>query len=628
MLFINTQNDSQKKIFTKFPSQKKSFKLIFIAILILSFAASLTNSKEEKQTQNKTDTQFESRVVELDDSNFTEFNKTNTKFYLYLYEDNCKKCIKFSAQFDKSSFLAQDKFGVKFAKANLDKSPLLRKHYSIHRLPEVFWANYEEQDFHEYPGRLAPKALVKFINSQLNYTSEELQTWEQLEQKRKSGKYAVFVGDIQKFQKAYERFVKVARDEEIDVIMWTKSADLLRKFNVAAGNFDAVLINKRKKSGVEIVANLGINESTTVSDVERLMEIYERKPYAKMNEHSLLLSVEKDSPTPTLFLLYSTKNKTQSSSEYNSQISRDLSKLAIKYRREFHFINASLSSKKLIKPIMNTFNLSADNAPLLLLISDNQEYNDDVDKYVFPADKLQINEQNVEQFLADFKAQKLPKLIFSESLPENSTDENGVFHLVGSNYEDFLFRNTEKDIALMLYGHFSLVNGEIYERFTHVTNKLKNNGNLLFAIANPIFNEIRHLAYDTLPTLFVIKGRNYQERIKNVVRFDSEALAYDTLGMIEFIKANVANAISTVEALEDEDKIFEAQKENVLSPVPIKNEEELIDFDEYNAGLRRYVRDLMDEDDEEEYEEEYEEEINEQPPKKTKGDKKRRNEDL
>lgn len=619
MLFNNTPNNSFSKL-------KKSLIITISLVLILtSFLSLITTSKQEKQpseTKQEQKTTFESRVIELNDETFPEFNRTNSKFYLYFYEDNCKKCDKFALKFDKSSFLAEGQFGVKFAKVNLDKSPKLREHYAIHKFPEVFWANYEEADFHEYPGRLAPKALLKFINSQLNYTSEELVNWEQLEQKRKKGKYVVFAGDVQKFQKAYERLVKVAKDEDIDVIMWTKSAEILAKFGVAAGNMDAVIINKKKKSGVEIIANLGISEATPLKEIERLMEIYERKPYAKLDEYSLLLSAERNPATPSLFLLYSAKNKTQA--EYNSQISRDLQKLARKHRKEFQFMNASVASDA-AQPLIRVFNITAEKVPALLLISDNKEYNDDVDKFAFTFDSdKQLNEQNVEQFLQDFKANRLQKVIFSDPLPHNATDENGVFNLVGNNYEDVLFKSTDKDIALLLYSDFSFVNTEISERFALVVKKLKSNGDLLFAKANPMFNEIRHLAYDKLPTLFVIKGKNQQERINNVIAYNAEN--YDTLGMIEFIKANVSKAIGTIEAMESEDKIFEEEKDSLLSPVPKEKEEELIDFEEYNVGLRRYVRYLMDEQDEVQEEEEDDEPV--EQLRKKKGEKKKQKDDL
>lgn len=589
-------------------SLKNSVASLYSLLLMLTSLVMLMNSKKEK-VQSKQDTNFVSNVLDLDDLTFSEFNKTNTKFFLYFYESNCKKCEKFSPKFAKSSAMPQGQYGVKFAQVNLDKSPKLREHYDIHKVPEVYWANYQEEDFHEYPGRLAPKSLLKFINSQLNYTSEELVSWEQLEQKRKNGKYLVFAGDISKYQKAYERLVKVAKDEDIDFIMWTKSADLLRKFDVPFGSMDAVLINKRKKTNIEIIAKLGINESTPVKELERLMEIYERKPLSKVDDYSLLLSVEHNPPTPSLFLIYNGKNKSES--EHHAQISKDLNKLARKYRTEFHFMNASTSSN-LALPLMYIFNVTTEDVPALLLINDNKDYLDDVDKYAFPTNKP-INEQNVEQFLNDFKSKKLQRVIFSDPIPENVTDENGVYNLVGFNYEDILFKNTDKDIALLVYSEFSFVNQEISERFIHVVNKLKNNGNLLFAKVNPLFNEIRSIEYEKLPTLFVIKGKNYEERIKNIREYKEEN--YDTLGMIEFIKANVANTISNIEVLNEEEKILEAEKDNQYSPVPKEKEEQLIDFEEYNAGLRRYVRYLLDEEDDEDYQSDEDEEPVVQPKK-------------
>jgi len=577
---------------------------IFSAYLLLSCLIIVTKTKDIEQSPEG------SKVIELDESSFQEFNRTNSKFFLYFYGDNCKKCNSFSPKYDKSSIFAEGKWEVKYVKVNADKNPNLKTFYNVHKVPEVFWANYEENDFHEYPGRMAPKALVKFINSQLNYTSEELISWEQLEQKRKSGKYLIFAGDINKYKKAYERMVKVAKDEDIDLIMWTNTDDLKKIFEVPQNEMDVVLVSK-KKSGLEILGNLGINENTSAKEIENLLEIYERKPFGKLDEYSLLLSVETNPVTPTLFLIYSSKNKTHS--EYNSQIFADLEKVARTYRKQFHFTSIALSSN-LVMPLMAVYNISVENIPTLLLINDDPKFTDDVEKYIFPINQ-KINEQTVEQFLKDFNEKKLPKVTYSDPIPENSTDENGAYNLVGDNYEEFLFR-TQKDVVLYFFSDYAFVNQEITERFDYVVKKLKNNPNLLFAKANPLFNEMRKIHYENLPTLFLIKGKSYEERTKNIIEYKTEN--YDTLGMIDFIKNNVACSISNIENLEDEQKFFEIQKETKLKPVQKDKEEELIDFDEYNAGLRRYVKYIMDEKDADTDDIDSEEEV----PKKKRGSKK------
>lgn len=575
----------------------KALLLIYPAIFLISLMFEKISSKRKPREPKLEVAEdfFESRVVELNDANFHLFNTTTPVFYLYFYSTENPKCVKFSAKYDKSSYLAErSEWKVVYAKINIETSPKTAEFYHVKSTPTVFWGNYKENDFHEYHGILAPKSLVNFVNHQLNYTSEELVNWEQLESKKKNGNYLIFVGDIEKFKNQYGKVVKVVKDEDIDVVMWTKSNSLYDRFNVPRNHFDAVVLNK-KKSRIEFVSNLNIDENTSPDEIRRLIEIYERQPYEKVDEHTLHSSIEHHPPTPTVILIYSRRNKSQA--EYNKHIADSMSKLADKYRREYHFMNVS-TSNSLCHTLMVFTNVTEQNIPTLILFNDDPTYTDDVEKYVFP-ENVNINEKTIEQFLSDYRNKKLQRVLFSDPVPTSAVDDNGILHLVGTTYEDTIFKQTKKDVVLFFYSDLGKKNALYWDIFQFVYRKLKNNTELVFGRINPLFNEVFLIHYEELPSIFVIKGNSYEERLENIVKYETKV--FNSTNILQFIKKSVSTPLSSIETTESDQLFYENERKKVLKTKKKEREEEVINFQEHNSGLRRYVRYMMDERDQEQF---------------------------
>ena len=295
--------------------------------------------------------------------------------------------------------------------------------------------------------------------------------------------------------------------------MWTNSNSLYDRFNIPRNHFDAVVLSK-KKSRIQFVSKLNIDENTSPNEIRRLIEIYEREPYEKVNEHSLHSSIEHHPPTPTVILIYSRRNKSQA--EYNKHIGDSISKLAEKYRREYHFMNVS-TSNSLSHTLMDFTNVTEKNIPTLILFNDDPTYTDDVEKYVFP-ENVNINEKSIEQFLSDYRNKKLQRVLFSDPVPTSAVDENGILNLVGTTYEDSIFKQTKKDVVLFFYSDLGKKNAIYWDIFQFVQKKLKNNTELVLSRINPLFNEVYLIHYEELPSIFFVKGNSYEDRLKNIVK--------------------------------------------------------------------------------------------------------------
>lgn len=590
MLFNNSNNSL---------TYRKSLTLFSVLLLLINISLTLAK-KNKKSKAPKKAKNFTSRVLNLTDDTFAEFNSTNKQFYLYFMTNKCKKCDIFNPKFDElSDLLQKTQYKIPCVRVNLDENKKLQEHYEINSTPKLFFANYEDNDFHEYHGKNSPKTLINYVNHQLNYTTEEVKNWEDVQKKKKNGYYLIFVGDVQKYAEIYKKIIKAAREEDIDRILWTTSEEIYDKFSINKNSFDVVMLKKSKKN-LEVKGNLNVRENHTVKELENLMEIYERKLWGKADDYSVLLSLESGAPTPSLFVIYSAKNKEQK--EYNKEINSLMDKISKKYIREFHFLNFTLGSN-LATPFIKVFNLTRANAPYLVLVNDNQKYDDDVDKYIFPIDQ-KINEENVEKFLDDFKQNKLNKITFSDPVHVNGTFRNGINNLIGKDYENFLFKeNLGKDCLFYLYSEFNQHANVIHNRVKNVIQKLEGNSHLVFARINPLFNEIQDFQYSDLPTIFLIKGNTESERRNNIKKL--ELKNFLTKKIVDFVKENSSNTV-TEKPLENEEELFKNEDNDLVHIVHKQEEEDMIDFDVYNAGLRRYTRYILEGDDDDDEEKEKE----------------------
>lgn len=598
-------------------SRKTNFNFLKVLLLIFNIAYILSAKKKNKTKSTKpkrVKNNYTSRVINLTDENFSEFNKTNQIFYLLFTKSNttkCKKCKIFKQDYEEvSDILYNSKWKVPCAQINIDQNPNLKSKYEIKKAPRLFFANYPEEDFHEYHGRNTPKSLISYINQQLNYTTQEIQKWDQLLAKKKNGMYLIFIGDIEKYSEIYKRVIKASKEEEIDNIMWSKSDELHEKFNVPKNSFDAVMIEKKKKTGAVIKGNLNVKESHTQEQIENLMEIFERKLWGKTDEYSLLLALESNPPTPAVFLIYSNKRKDQK--VYNAEINTVMEKLSKKYIREFHFMNFTYGSH-LASSFISTLNLNRNNTPYLILAEHNENYEDDVNKYIFPIDQ-QINEENVEKFLQDFKDKKLKKYLFSDPIHVNGTFRNGIHNLVGNDYENFLFKETiGKDVIFYLYSEFeNEINEKMINRMENTIKKLDGNSHLVFARSNPLFNELQEFNFEELPSLFLISGNSESQRRENIKRFTMGN--YTTKNFVEFIKSSSSQTVYD-KPLPDEEDLFNLEENEEFDILDKDSQEDLIDYDIFNSGLRRTTRHILEEDDDEDDEDMKKEKTTKKKPK-------------
>ena len=151
-----------------FTSKNLNISFKKVLLLVLNIAIVLSAKKKQKSKSSitlKEKANYASRVLNLTDDTFGEFNKTNRQFYMYFMSNTCKKCEIFKTKYEElSDKLYNSNWKIPCVQVNTDLSPKLTKHYDIKKTPKLFFANYEENEFHKFTGKKTPKLLLKFID--------------------------------------------------------------------------------------------------------------------------------------------------------------------------------------------------------------------------------------------------------------------------------------------------------------------------------------------------------------------------------------------------------------------------------------------------------------------------------
>lgn len=564
---------------------QKSFLFILSALLLINnIYCRITDA--ERVISNGT------KVKELNEEEFLQFNKTNIQYIIYFYEHWNTQCLDLNPVYDRVS--VENPFpNLKFGRIHGLKFKNISEEWGIEKYPAVFLVNNEDidEEKEQYFGPSNTKSIMKFINSRLNSFSEELS--DMSSNKINSGKKIVFVGDVKKFADSHKLISKVAKYYEIQNLYWSKSNDFFQKYQIEKDSFDVIFYDSEDNEGERMY----ITNYANKREIEKWFEIYTRKAYVQIDNHNLEVAVENISPTPTLMFIYS-KNDTKIN-DYSEMFNN----LVTKYKRDFWFMNTTIESShgELFKDV---FGIRKTDTPFLVLVSYNENNNDDVDKYVLNLQENKLSSEIIEQFLQNFKEEKLNKFIYSDKTPDEILDEDGITTVVGNTYEELVLNNFGNDVLLSLcIKQSSKRCKQLRLRLERVAKKLKNNPNLIIAEMDIASNEFSHITYDKIPTLVLIPGYSTkEERVQNIVYYDRE---FSTQKISEFLVQKVNRPLSKYGFLPDEKHINKEEKSTVIKRVLKEREEEMGYEDGITLGLRRTIRKFVDESDREFINEDY-----------------------
>jgi hypothetical protein len=563
----------------------KNYQIIFLTGLILVSLISFSESKNKKTKEKKKTrrlSQNETYVIKLNETNFQAFNESNPQYFILFYAPWKSKSNDFEPVFDEASVKAKSLgWNVSFAKVNAGKNKKMAKSWDADSFPVIFWIDNSESEVIEVDQPYSVNVLMRFINTSLNIETEELPDFKTLENKQKNGRSIVFVGDKEKHIHEYKRLVKIARDDSFNQIFDSKSAEFFEKYGINPNSYDAVIYktkNKTLNEGERLYLKTG--DEMTKDYIENIFNIYLRLPWGKLTSSALHSAVESPTVTPTVFVIYD-QNATS-----NLQISHSLENLAIKYRKDFWFLNSTYDSKHAYL-IAEVFNITQEKLPYYVLINDNPANSDDVDKYVLSSGNA-LTQEELETLLIKYRDGKLTKFIYTESTPDKNVDEHGIQKLVGSNFEHKVFQEElSRYLLLFLCVDSNKRCKQGKEIFVRVVNKLSLNEFLNFAEINTAYNEISHLKYDKLPSYVLFSKSDDSESRRKGAKIYSGPI--NTKSIVEWIRKSIDVDVKE-KLLESEVLLNEQELRRPLKSAPKNNEEFYANLEDgHTIGLKRSV---------------------------------------
>ena len=247
-----------------------------------------------------------------------------------------------------------------------------------------------------------------------------------------------------------------------------------------------------------------------------------------------------------------------------------MKKLALeKYRKEIQFSYATYENPA-IEIFKDVLRLKKVELPIFLLTRSIDKESDDLDKY--RGDKLPLTVESVEKFIDDFKNNITDKFLISEDIPLNKTTEDGVYKLVGKNFNDFL-ANYDKDILLVVCSRVSKTCTRFNKILKNIANIFRNNKDLLIGIIDLNFNELKIELFPNYPSLMFFSSGNTiisaEERFNDRILFEEKIT---TERIRDFVIRNSLSSLQ-VNTIDNQTEIFRNETLEINEIIPVKGNE-------------------------------------------------------
>lgn len=245
-------------------------------------------------------------------------------------------------------------------------------------------------------------------------------------------------------------------------------------------------------------------------------------------------------------------------------------------RKEIVFSYTTLKNPT-VNILVDILKFTEKQLPLFLLTKSREGYEEDLDKY--KVEKIGLSKDNLAKFVEDFKANKMPKFLTSEDLPKNATDQNGIYNIVGLNFEDFL-KNYDKDIYLFVCSKYS----KNCKKFKPVLNNVGkmfqgNEHSVLIGLTDPDYNEYNVDIQQIYPSLIFLPKSAHE--LSSVQRFENSVFFEDvftTQKIKNFILENTREGLNLSHiGNETEIDLHETKPDNLVKALRIDESNEKAD---------------------------------------------------
>lgn len=558
-------------------------KIIFIAFILFTILSSFESKKKMQKIEKKRNKVLPS-VVLLNETNYEQFLKQNSQVLILFETVKCQGCKILKPIFKKLSISFQEKnWDIKVARIDGILNPSIAEKYNLHKdnYPAIFLVNNKENTVSEYHGEHSHKSIYSYVNYRLQYNVKEITQLSQIKDLIKKRKHCIlFVGNKDNYKEQYNSIVKNYDELRPFLVVYTKSSQIMEQFHIPSNSYDVILFNvlknKKQKSDEKKVKKDKNNESkklyNTTLDEGIKMNLPQEKNLSKKSFLEYLHSYLRPLVAPltnenlnavfkegitTIFLI----------GNDDKQLVSLAMKVAPRYRPNIWFLVGKYSDEE-NRLFMKNMKIKKENLPTLVLFNHLSNNVDDIFKYKWTSENKKIEEQDIDNFINNWKANKLKRFLISEEMPKKSQSKSGVFRVVAESLPKFL-ANVHDDLLLLFCTHFNKKCGRLESVYELLAMKLKNNTNLTIGELDPNTNEFEGLEIKEVPQIVLYKGgEDPENRLSSPIVYNGN---YSLKDLVEFVEKNAKNKVEVVHLGKKEDKFL---KYEAAHPVIIEGEED------------------------------------------------------
>lgn len=543
-------------------------------------------------------------VLDLTNENIETFLKTNKMGFLEFYSPDCPHCQSIELVYESTAQKVKEKgLGVVFGRINGDKFPEVMKKYNVEEVPTIYWFNNEKDQMTVYQGDTEMSSyFLDFIKDQMAFETPQVtfEEWNKMYEEGRIYNYTnvliIFKSDKKKDSELdsskFNIIANAAWKVDIKTIMWTNDKLFKKYYKInEESNPDGIfclifktrfskinmdLYEKIKFTSVDLERNSEKIPGVYHTRVEFLLKLYSKELvniFNHENERMIVMGF------PTVILAH---NHELESKEYE-QMLEQMSRVALKYRREVFFMYGSMRTK-FTQIFTESYRLHASQFPVLGFASVSEKNPEIIEKYKrvikLNRDKettsiISTNyEEELTNFIEDWKNMNLQPYVSSEEIPSSPIDENGIYKLVGDTFRKEV-EKPGRDVMVVLCTDRLDNCVKFKEIYSRVARKLRDNEKIVFAEINPYENELDYIRYDFIPGILFFRDKSGKSDSKadvgngKVEQAEEYKGKLTTRDIIKFIKEKASYPITYEESLPVEEILLRNEEMNELKPMDL-----------------------------------------------------------
>ena len=463
--------------------------------------------------KNKWGVEHKDEVSTLTKDNFDEFIKTHKQVFVKFYAPWCGHCKSMAPSYAKLAAKMNARAdGIPIAEVDSTENTELSERFGVEGYPTLkFFVDGEPVD---YQGEREGDAIENFINKKLNPSAKELKTDEEIQEVAKSKLSAVLV-------------------------LESADAEQLAIFNIFSGNYDfpfyyttlAASAGVTSRDKYHFVVFRNFEDGKKVLSSNELITSNQMKTFFESVRYPTLIEFDQEA-AEKIFGSEETAIFLFSDETTNDQI--EMFKTVAKEKKgELTFSKSSIT-EGMGQRLAEFLGITEADKNLIVLIKFD---NGNVLKYKLDSyDKDKLN-----QFLDDFKAEKLTPFFKSDPIPESNSDPVKV--IVGKNFDELILNN-DKWVLLEVYAPWCGHCKKLAPIYDDLAKKVSDHSDIVIAKMDGTTNENALITIKGFPTLKFFRKDDKQ----NPIDFEGDRTLE---GFLSFLEKETGKKLGASEAKSD-----------------------------------------------------------------------------